>query len=63
MKPVVLLMISLGLAACSNEQIYNAVQDSQKVECQKYPDTRYEECMKELSTPYDEYERERKGDE
>ncbi len=47
------------IAGCSNKQLYGALQDSQKVECQKYPDTRYEECMERLSTPYEEYENDR----
>jgi len=62
MRSVFLLLVLLCSAACSNEQIYNAVQENQKLECQKYPDTRYEECMKELSTPYREYEEERRAD-
>jgi hypothetical protein len=49
------------LAACSNQQIYNAAQESQRVDCQQYPDTRYEECMARLDTPYDDYEAERRA--
>ena len=59
MREAVLLSFLLGLTGCSNQQVYNAIQDSQKVECQKYPDTRYEECMQQLATPYEEYEAER----
>jgi hypothetical protein len=51
-----LLLASLG---CSNRQIYSAIQEGQRVDCQKYPDTRYEQCMEQLETPYDEYEAER----
>lgn len=48
------------LVSCTNEQIYNSVQENQKMECQKYPDARYEECMKELGTSYRDYEKEKK---
>lgn len=56
-----LLVMLLGLAGCSNQQVYTAVQDSQKVDCQKYQDTRYEKCLAELDTPYDEYEKDRQA--
>ncbi len=56
---VVLLTVLIG---CTNEQVYTAVQDSQRIECQKYPDTRYEECMEQLNTPYDEYEMNREAE-
>ncbi len=59
MRIALLPVIVLSVAGCSNEQIYNAIQDSQKIDCQKYPDTRYENCMNELSAPYEEYEKER----
>jgi hypothetical protein len=55
LSPVVLL----GLAACSQQQVYDAVQQNRQLECQKLPDSQYEECMKQYSEPYKEYERER----
>ena len=61
MKVAYVLLVSVLLAGCSNQQLYNAVQDSQKVDCQKYPDTRYEKCMEEFSVPYEEYESDRRG--
>ena len=63
-KTEVFALIAVGfiaLSACSNQQLYTAAQDAQKVECQKYPDTRYEECMARLEKPYEEYERERES--
>ena len=56
-----LVVALLALPACSSQQLYTAAQDAQKVECQKYPDTRYEECMARLEKPYEEYERERES--
>ena len=47
------------LAACSNEQIYSAVQQNQQLECAKLPQNEYEECMRETGTSYSEYERKR----
>ncbi|MCB1701777.1 MAG: hypothetical protein H6985_12075 [Pseudomonadales bacterium] len=45
--------------ACSNEQVYNAIQQNRQLECQKLPGTQYEECMREFSQPYKDYKRER----
>jgi hypothetical protein len=47
------------LVACSNKQIYTAVQQNQQLECGKLPQSRYEECMRELEGSYEDYERDR----
>lgn len=61
MKTCLLLPLATCLltciTACSDQQIYNAAQQNRQLECQKFPDTRYEDCMAALDTPYDEYER------
>lgn len=41
--------------ACSNRQVYDAVQQNQQLECQKLQGSQYEECMEQLSEPYDSY--------
>jgi len=56
-----LLLLSLCATACSNQQVYHAIQDSQRVDCQRYPDTRYEECIQQLDTPYEDYAEEREA--
>ena len=47
------------LIACTNQEVYDAVQENRQQECQKLPPSAYEECAKQHSEPYDEYERER----
>jgi hypothetical protein len=47
------------VAACSNRQVYDALQQNRQLECQKLPQNQYEKCMQELSEPYDEYARKR----
>jgi hypothetical protein len=54
----VLLMV-IGLNACTNQQVYNSVQTNQKNECEKLQTIQREECMKRLSLSYDKYEAER----
>lgn len=50
-----LACIVTALAACSKRQVYDAVQRNQQLDCQRYPDTRYEECMQQSDMSYDEY--------
>ena len=56
---VVLVLCVLALPACSNRQVYEAIQQNRQLECQKLPGARYEECMRQYSEPYDEYKRDR----
>jgi hypothetical protein len=51
--------LAVLLPACSNQQLYDAIQQNRQLECQKLPGIQYEECMKQHSQPYDEYERQR----
>jgi len=55
---VAMLLLLPGMAGCSQRELYHAVQDAQRLECQKYPDARYDTCMEALDTPYDAYARE-----
>lgn len=48
-----------SVAACSNEQVYSAVQQNRQLECSKLLQPEYEECMRETGMSYDEYERKR----
>jgi hypothetical protein len=54
-----LLGLCFCAAGCSNQQVYNAIQESQRVDCQQYPDTRYDECLQQLEKPYGDYAEER----
>lgn len=60
LKAIGLILCASLVCACSNEQIYTAIQDNQRLECSKLPEPQYEKCMAELETPYDEYERDRR---
>lgn len=59
MKLMFVFVAVLSAAACSNKQIYTAVQESQRIDCGNLPQAQYEDCMRELETPYDEYEQQR----
>ncbi len=53
------ILLAAALAACSNQQLYTAVQERERQECAKLPQVQYEECMQEIQGSYDEYARER----
>ncbi len=59
MKSLAILGSAFLLVACTHEQVYNAVQQNQQLECSKLPQVRYEECMKDVDESYKDYERER----
>ena len=59
MRFILALVLALMFTACSNQQIYTAVQENRRQECSKLVSPQYEECMRELETPYEEYARER----
>lgn len=63
MKPLtlgILIAVSMCISACSNRQVYDAVQNNRRLECDKMPDSAArEECLKQYSESYDSYQRER----
>ena len=56
---VVVILPATLVCSCTNQQVYNAIQENQRLECSKMPMPQYDRCMKELQTPYDKYEKER----
>lgn len=62
MKPLhylALIFASIFIVACSNQNAYESIQHSQKIECQKLPPSQVNECLQNTETSYDEYERAR----
>lgn len=55
------LVVTAMLPACSNKDVYQAIQNNQEMECQKLPATAREECLRDLSGPYEDYERDRQS--
>ncbi|MEH6558685.1 MAG: hypothetical protein V7708_12860 [Oceanicoccus sp.] len=52
-------IVIAAVTACSNEQIYTAVQQNQQVSCQKEQQPIYEECIEQSSEPYEDYKKSR----
>ncbi|QIL91040.1 hypothetical protein GNX18_15610 [Microbulbifer sp. SH-1] len=61
MKPTYVLMAiaATALAACSNQQLYDGIQQNRIQHCERYPDSQYAQCVAQYQKDYREYERER----
>ncbi len=53
-----IILISL-CCGCSNQQVYDSVQNNRKFNCLKAPISEYEECIQQYEMSYAEYEAER----
>ena len=62
LTPATLIVALAGLlSACTNQQVYDTAQQNHALECQKYPDSRYEDCMRTVEKDFETYEREREA--
>ena len=60
-KVTVFLITLIALSACTNRELYEAVQHNMQLECQEeLPQDEFEECMASASEPYDAYSRKRR---
>lgn len=61
MKPTHALMVivTAAVSACSNQQMYDGIQQNRIQHCERYPDSQYNECVAQYQKDYREYERER----
>jgi hypothetical protein len=48
------------LCACSNQAIYDGIQENRRNKCRELPQGQYEKCMAQYEQPYDDYARERR---
>lgn len=56
---IALLTIAFICVGCNSKGTYESIQESNRIECERLPQTEYEQCMDSLKTSYEEYERER----
>lgn len=57
---VLIALLGMSMAACSNRAVYENVQAHNRFECQKLPLSQQEECLQQADQSYEQYERERK---
>ena len=53
------LVLVVGLSSCTNQQVYDSVQNSSQLECDKLQMVQREECLKRMAPSYEKYEAER----
>lgn len=54
-----ILLVLLGMTACTNKAIYEGTRIQLRNDCLKEPPARYEECVERTGKSYEEYRRER----
>lgn len=54
-----MLLFGLAMYGCSSRQMYDSMQNRQRIECEQLPPSEYDECMKGATMPYDTYKMER----
>ncbi|WP_397472365.1 hypothetical protein [Rheinheimera sp.] len=59
MKTVVLTLMLLFIASCSNKAAYQNLQQNKRNECMRAPAAEYDKCMQNMAQSYEEYERQR----
>lgn len=59
-KILVVLLVMLGSAGCSNKAIYDKFRLDERSKCAKEPSSTYFECIERTNKTYEEYKRERK---
>lgn len=60
MSKLLMVLVMLGVAGCSNKAVYDNIQLNNRNDCAKLPPSQYDECIESASKSYDEYKRERK---
>ncbi len=59
-KLLMVLLVMLSVAGCSNKAIYDKFRLDQRDKCAEKPSTDYFKCIEHTNKSYEEYERERK---
>ena len=57
MRTSILVFALTATTACSHQQMYNALQHNQRLDCDKQPGDLYQECLTSLEPDFAEYQR------
>ncbi len=60
MSRLLMVMILISVAGCSNKVIYDNLHLNQRQKCAEEPQSTYVECIERTNKSFEEYERERK---
>jgi len=56
---MVVFICVVGLSSCTNQQLYDAQRNSNRLECDRLQTVQRDECLKRLGPEYNKYEEER----
>ncbi len=59
LKIMLLIGLVFVLQACSNQQLYQAVNNSARQQCLNLPQSEVQECLDRNNTSYDGYQRQK----
>lgn len=59
MNKLLIILMLLGVAGCSNRAIYENLRIQQRHDCLKEPPAVYEDCIERTNKSYEQYRRER----
>lgn len=54
-----IFVLAASLCSCTNQQLYDSVQNNNVLECNKLQMAQREDCLKRIAPSYDKYEAER----
>lgn len=60
MNRLLIVLVLISFAGCSNKVIYDNLRLNQRQKCVEEPQSTYVECIKRTNKPYEDYESERK---
>lgn len=60
MRIISILSMLLIVTACSNQQVYDAVQANERSQCSELPASEYQQCKQKERLSYKQYQEERK---
>ncbi|SHF21212.1 hypothetical protein SAMN04487965_1642 [Microbulbifer donghaiensis] len=61
LRRIILSALSVSLlAACSHQQVYDAVHQNRLQDCEKFSGPQYRDCIQQYDQSYSDYQRERR---
>ena len=60
MSKILIILVTFGIAGCSNKAIYDNIRLNQRQKCLEESPSTYSDCIERANKTYEEYERERK---
>ncbi len=60
MRKLLMIVVIVGSAGCSNKAMYNQFLLDERIKCAEAPSSTYFDCLERTNKSFEEYQRERK---